>query len=652
MKRRDFLAGLGAGIGTYSLAVRVDGFEAPAETPPGAADIDRFARIAPAGPKLDFEAGEPHMVRVRLECDVFVAGGGMSGVCAAVAAARNGAKVVLVQDRSRLGGNASSEVKMHIVGASNHKSRLGWRESGLLEEFRLDDATNNPQRSWELWDLLLYDKVMSEPNLTLLLDSSVTAAEVKDGRIARVRVRCDKTEHLYDVTAHTYLDCTGDGRLAVEAGASFREGRETREEFDEPLAPESPDREMLGSSILFTARDYGKPMPFKAPAWARKVTKEQLKHRKITSWEYGYWWVEWGGSIDTIRDNERIRFELLRIVTGIWDHIKNSGEFPTAKNWAPDWIGMIPGKRESRRIVGDYMLTQGDLMGLKSFPDGIAIGGWPMDDHAKMDFDHSDIPPFRSIKVPIYNIPVRSLCSKDVPNLMMAGRNASCSHVAFTSTRVMGTCAVMGQAAGTVAALAARDKVDPRAFHQEPARLRALQQRLLRDDQTIVGVVNEDPNDLARSAHVTASAEQPDTPAAAILDGITRDIPGADKHRWSAPLGPDGAWVALAWDEPKTLREVQVTFDSGFQRELTLSASDGVTNGTIRAPQPETAKAYTVQVQATEGGDWKTVATATDNHQRLVRHTFDPTSARAVRLVVTATQGDKLARVFEIRCYA
>jgi hypothetical protein len=297
------------------------------------------------------------------------------------------------------------------------------------------------------------------------------------------------------------------------------------------------------------------------------------------------------------------------------------------------------------------MLTQGDLMGLKSFPDGIAIGGWPMDDHAKMDFDHSDIPPYRSIKVPIYNIPLRSLCSKDVSNLMMAGRNASCSHVAFTSTRVMGTCAVMGQAAGTVAALAARDKVDPRAFHLEPPRLRAPQQQLLRDDQTIVGVVNEDPDDLARSAQVTASAELVTAPAHAILDGMTRDIPDASLHRWSTPLGPDGAWIELRWPDPKPLDRVQITFDTGFERELTLTAQDSVQKGIIRAPQPETVKNYSIQIQTTEGGDWKTVASVADNHQRLVRHSFDPTTALAVRLTITATHGDDLARVFEIRCY-
>src|SRR3954449_9753748 len=185
MRRRDLLTGLG--MGSYSLVVLADQLP-PSNTPPPTTDRIRkeFDEIAPAqlgGPPL---AAEPHMTVVDLQADVFIAGGGLAGVCAAISAARNGSKVVLVQDRSRLGGNSSSEVKMHVVGANSHGGRPGWREGGLLEEFRLDDAVHNPQRSWELWDLLLYDKVVSEPNATLLLDSTLYAVDVKDGKIERV----------------------------------------------------------------------------------------------------------------------------------------------------------------------------------------------------------------------------------------------------------------------------------------------------------------------------------------------------------------------------------------------------------------------------------------------------------------------------------
>ncbi|MCZ7634856.1 MAG: FAD-dependent oxidoreductase [Verrucomicrobia bacterium] len=380
MRRRDFLA-LAGGLTGYSVVVKVDGLAA---APPSTREAlaEAFQRIAPPRALERRLAAEPHLTLVDLDCDVLVAGGGMAGVCAAVAAARNGARVVLLQDRSRLGGNASSEVKMHIVGADCHGARPGWREGGLIEEFRLDDAVNNPQRSFEFWDLLLYDKVLSEPNITLLLDTVLYAAETENGLIRRVPARCDKTEHLYRVTARLFLDCTGDSRLALEAGAETRWGREPKSEFNESLAPALGDRQTLGSSILFTARDYGRPMPFRPPKWARPVTKEMLKFRSVGSWEYGYWWIEWGGQLDTIRDNERIRFELLAIVLGVWDYIKNSGDLPSSATWAMDWIGALPGKRENRRVIGDYLLTQHDLEGRNGEPvDAVAIGGWPFDDH-------------------------------------------------------------------------------------------------------------------------------------------------------------------------------------------------------------------------------------------------------------------------------
>jgi len=442
--RRDFFNQLG--LGTYSLVVLAG--EAGAQTrTPAPSDFDK---IAPRN--AGFAAAERHMREVRLDTDVLIAGGGLSGVCAAIAAARHGARVVLVQDRSRLGGNSSSEVKMHVVGANSHNGRPGWRESGLIEELRLADAVNNPQRCWELWDLLLYDKVVSEPNITLLLETTVFSASVQDSRITEVAARCDKSEHLYRIRANIFCDCTGDSRLGLEAGAEMRTGREGREEFGESLAPDTPENRTLGSSILFTSRLYHNPMPFTAPSWARKITKEQLKHRPITSWEYGYWWIEWGGNHDVIGDNERIRFELLAIVMGVWDHIKNSGEFPDSKHWAMDWVGMMPGRRGSRRLVGDYLLRQADLM-QASFPDAVAIGGWPMDGHPPEGFDRPDLPPNTVLRPPeVYDIPLRSLYSRNISNLMMAGRNISASYVAFTSARVMATCAVEGQAVGTAAA--------------------------------------------------------------------------------------------------------------------------------------------------------------------------------------------------------
>lgn len=652
MKRREFLS-LAGGLTGYSVLVKVDGLGAE---PPGSRErmVEQFDRVAPPSPPADRFAGEPHLALVDLSCDVLVAGGGMAGVCAAIAAARHGARVILVQDRSRLGGNASSEVKMHIVGANSHGGRPGWREGGLIEEFRLDDAVNNSHGSFELWDLLLYDKVMREPNITLLLDTVLFAAETKDGVIERVMARCDKTEHLYRITARQFLDCTGDCRLGLETGAELRVGREAKTEFGESLAYDEADRQTLGSSILFTSRDYGRPIPFKAPDWARQVTKEMLKFRGVSSWEYGYWWIEWGGQLDSIRDNERIRFELLSIVLGVWDYIKNSGNHRDSATWGMDWIGFLPGKRESRRLMGDHVLTQHDLEGKRGEPeDAVAIGGWPMDDHPPSGFDVWKEPPFRSIKLPdVYNIPLRCLYSRNVRNLWMAGRNISATHAAFSSTRVMATCSVMGQAAGTAAAFCVRHGLDPRQLFADKPRLRELQQALLRDDQTIKGLRNEQPDDVARQAKVTASSSHDLSRPGNVIDGEVRDMGGEWKHRWGVKLGEEEAWLQLDWHQPQRLARIQFTFDTGFHRELTLSASAGVNQKMIRAAQPETVRDYTVSWQPAAGSPWRELLRVTGNHQRLVRHSFSPIEAVALRLTITATNGEALARVYEVRAYA
>lgn len=658
MDRRDFMSAAG-----YSLVVLADQIPAAAQSSgvgaPGIAELKKtfakpeFSRIAPAKARGVTIPAEPNLTKVDLKADLLVAGGGLAGVCTAISAARHGSKVVLLQDRSRLGGNSSSEVKMHVVGASCHKGRPGWRESGLIEEIRLEDAVNNPQRCWEMWDLLLYDKVISEPNITLLLDTTLFRTVTKGNRITEVWARCDRTEHLYRIEAPLFVDATGDSRLGLEAGAEMRSGREARSEFQETLAPEKADGETLGSSILFTSRHYPRRMTFKPPVWARKVTKEHLRMRKTDSWEYGYWWIEWGGDKDPIRDNELIRFELLSIVLGVWDYIKNSGDHPNSDFYALDWVGMMPGKRGSRRLVGDHILTERDLKQSIEFEDAVAIGGWPLDDHPPGGFDRADLPPNTSIKTKdVFSIPLRSLYSRNIENLFMAGRNISASHVAFTSTRVMATCAVIGQAVGTAASLCREHDLLPRGLYENKSKLKALQQRLLRDDQTISSVTNQDPADLARTATIKASAESDAAPARNVIDGNLRDIPNGARHHWAAPLGKEGASVELFWSKPQKLREVQLTFDTGFSRELTLTSSDTVNRGIIRAPQPETIRDYKLYYRESEAGEWKLLCSKEGNYQRRVCHKFAEFAAQGIRLHATATNGDETARLFEIRCYA
>lgn len=599
----------------------------------------------------------PTMTRHELHTDFVVVGGGLAGVCAALAAARNGRRVVLIQDRSVLGGNASSEIRMHAVGADFHGRRPGARESGLIEELRLEDAARNPHRSYSQWDLLLYEKVTAEPGITLLLDTDCVRCAVVEGpdgrrRITSVEAVRQSTEDVFFLHADAFADCSGDGRLGLEAGADYTVGREAKSEHGESLALECADRQTLGSSIMFTARRHDTPQRFRPPTWTRKFQKHEFQFRPIDGYEYGYWWAEWGGQLDTIKDNPAIRHELLRIALGLWDYVKNSGDHPGSANWTLDWVGALPGKRESRRFLGEHILTQQDLLSGRLFPDAVAFGGWPLDLHPPSGIDAIAEPPCRHIHLPhLYSIPLRSLASRNVTNLFFAGRNISATHVAFASTRVMATCAVMGQAIGTAAAIAYPLGERSITTSFDPTRIVQLQQRLLRDDAFLPGARNAESADLARVAIVTASCETSRGAAAQITDGATREYfpslgPWADgaTHRWESTTLP--AWIELAWSEPPTLSEIHVTFDTGFERELTLSASDSTTSKLIRGPQPELVRDYELHI------DGALVLSVADNLQRKRVHRLPaPLVARRLRLVAKATHGVANARVFEIRAY-
>jgi hypothetical protein len=597
------------------------------------------------------------MTRHELRTDFLVVGGGLAGTCAALAAARNGSHVILIQDRSVLGGNASSEVRMHTVGADIHGRRPGARESGIIEELRLEDAARNPHRSYSQWDLLLYEKVTAEPNLTLLLDTACIGCRVETSgggtrRILSVDAVRQSTEDAFTIQADIYADCSGDSRLGVEAGADFTQGREARSEYGESLALDVADRQTLGSSILFTARRYDTPQPFRAPSWIRHFEKHEFTFRPIDGYEYGYWWAEWGGQLDTIKDNPTIRHELLRIALGLWNYVKNSGEHPDSAHWALDWVGALPGKRESRRLLGPHILTQQDLTSGRIFEDTVAYGGWPLDLHPPSGVDAVNEAPCRHTHLDhLYSIPLRALYSRNITNLFFAGRNISATHVAFASTRVMATCAVMGQAIGTAAVLAA--PLGPRSIaeHFTTSEITRLQQRLLRDDAFLLGLRADDPADFAQMAIVTASSEVAGRNAAQISDGFTREFhsalgPWADgaAHRWESASLP--AWIELAWHAPREVSEIHLTFDSGFERELTLSASDSTTRKLIRGPQPELVRDYSILL------DNRLVVTCTDNTLRKRVHRLKtPVPVRRLRLIITSTHGVPNGRVFEIRAY-
>ena len=243
-------------------------------------------------------------------------------------------------------------------------------------------------------------------------------------------------------------------------------GAESRAEFDEPFAPSEEWGSLLGHSLFFYSKDAGHPVEFVPPSYALDDITTIPHYRSFNTTEYGtrLWWLEYGGRLHTIHDTEQIKWELWRIVYGIWNHLKNSGEHPEAENLTLEWVGLIPGRRESRRFEGHYMLRQQDIVDQTEHPDAVAFGGWGIDLHpADGIFSEHIYHPESFILFPrgTYQIPYRCLVSRNIPNLFLAGRVISASHVAFGSTRVMGTGAHMGQAVGMAAAICAREGLRP-----------------------------------------------------------------------------------------------------------------------------------------------------------------------------------------------
>ncbi len=644
--RREFLGASAMSLLGYTLSVSVP--EARADSA-AKSPLGREIEAKTRGKFFDFSA-EPNMSKEELGCDVMVAGGGLAGICAALAAARNGAKTVLVQDRSRLGGNSSSEIKMHPLGVNGDK--WGWREAGIIEEIKLDNAANNPQRSWEMWDLLLYDKCVTEPNLTLLLDTSVYAADAEGGRISAAYARCDKTLKIYRIKSKIYIDCTGDSRLAMEAGAELMAGREGSEKYGEPLADTYEKGKFLCSSIMFTSKDCGRPVAFKAPAWAKKISAEDLKLRDPAKWgfDYGYWFISHGGMADTIRDNEVIRFELLSIVLGVWNYIKNSGKYPEAANRAIDFVGMIPGKRDSYRIVGERVFTQRDIeKGWESMPDQVGAVGWPLEDQTSEGFyARGKKPAIYGGQVPFYNLPLSIMCAKGFSNLMMAGRNMSASHLAFTSTRVMNSCSVAGQAAGTAAAMCARENLAPREISASGELAERLRQNLLKDGQIILGAKNSDPLDLARAAKISATDSAEGTKPENVVSGMCYDIAGSNGNRWKAPIEKSPA-LSLEWGAPQKIGKLILNLDTG-SRLLTPTLETGFVKRVIQGPQPEALRDFTISATLADGSK-RILADVRGNYQKRLVFDFEPADIGKIEIKCLATNGAPQASIFEVRAY-
>lgn len=450
--------------------------------------------------------------QVNLKADLVVVGGGLAGVCISIVAAREGVDVILVQDRPVLGGNASSEVRLWALGATSSMGNNNrWaREGGLINEILLENLKRNQEGNPLVFDTILLEKVYEEKNIRLLLNTAVYETFKSDEKtISSIKAFCSQNGTTYKINATYFCDSSGDGIMAFQSGASFRMGAEPSHEFDEGFAPNVEDYgNLLGHSLYFYTKDVGKPVNFIAPSFAIKNAGELPRFRNYKINEHGcnLWWVEYGGRLDTIHQSEEIKFELWKVVYGIWDYVKNSGEYPESKNLTLEWVGTIPGKRESRRFEGDYMLVQKDIVEQKDYFDRVAFGGWALDLHPADGIYGKLNSCTQWHSKGVYSIPFRCYYSKDINNLFLAGRIISASHVAFGSSRVMLTCSHGGQAVGKAVALCLKNKWLPRTL-AEKDKINMLQLALNRDGQSIPRLDIKDDNDLVQRAELEASSE-------------------------------------------------------------------------------------------------------------------------------------------------
>lgn len=457
----------------------------PTFTPPNhdpeMADFRRKALDLPDEPE---EAGE---------FDLVVVGGGIAGTCAAVSAARLGVKVALVQNRPVLGGNNSSEVRVGLSGKIHQAPypALGdlVAEIAPIGYYDFQEADKHPERP-ESKRILAMDPVKrvhnagpasnyqddkklrvvrAEKNLSLFLNVHVFRVEKQGDRIVAAIGRHIANSRELRFRAPLFVDATGDGNLGYLAGADFRMGRESRNETGETRAPEKADRLVMGTSVQWYSVEEDEPQPFPECPWAVQFNAEN--YQRVTR---GDWDWETGMNKDQIAQFEDVRDHAFRVTYGNWTFLKNhSPEKDEIANRRLAWVAYIGGKRESRRLLGDVILRQQDVVEARPFPDACVTTTWTIDLHfpAPENTKHFPGSEFRSIakhtRIKPYPIPYRCLYSRNVPNLMMAGRNISVTHVALGTIRVQKTTGMMGEVVGIAASLAKKHQTDPRGVYED-----------------------------------------------------------------------------------------------------------------------------------------------------------------------------------------
>lgn len=558
--------------------------------------------------------------------DLCVVGGGIAGICTAVAAARNGIKVVLMQDRPVLGGNASSEIRMWMGGAKGKNTR----ETGIVEEMMLENYYINKSLSFSVWDGVLYGIVKGEENITLLLNCSCLDAKTDGNRIVSVRGWQMTSETFHTVYAKFFADCSGDSILAPLTGAKYMLGREAKSDFNETIPPDVADKRTMGMSILLQPRETDHKCEFIPPEWAYVYEDDEAlngRDHRIHD-DSNFWWLELGGMDDSIHDTDKLHDELLKIAYGVWDHVKNKGDHG-ADNWELDWVGAIPGKRESRRYVGEYIVTQNDVEKGGKFDDAVAYAGWSMDDHFPEGFYYSGGHPTIYHPAPSpWCLPLRALYSKETENLVFAGRNISVTHAALSSCRVMATCGTLGQAIGTAVAIAVKNNSHPRSISVDE-----VQQTLLYDDSYIPGV--------KRKLNKLTSKALCDEKYKVLLNGEDRDAEGVCNSA-SVRCFED---IIFSFDTYEDISEIRLIFDSDLNRpRYNMPCVFKLHEQHYKVPKT-LIKGYTVTAH-TKNGDVIIYQTG-KNRQRMNKIPVNITADR-ITITPTETWGNEEVRIFSV----
>ena len=470
--------------------------------------------------------GDPHFswpVETTIETEVLVIGSGVSGVCAAIQAARAGCKTLLIEKDEVLGGNSGPNLGVHVSGAhSYHPYASETGVCGELEEEAAWVRAKMNTRGWHYniarqWESVMVQKLV-DAGVTILKRHYAKMPIVEGRRITGVIVEDTGTFRTKRIAvSHFVIEASGDGQMAALAGAEFRMGREARSETGERSAPAVADKITMGTSMTMVVHKTDRPVKFVPPPGTPEWQRGDLSQARLfrpgdclyshSAWHPDadlcfIWPTESGGQLDTIKDDDQIYEELLKQCYSVWDHIKNKAHAKESETWDLVWISPKAGKRESRRFIGDYLLTQDDVEAARDLPDKVAYGGYFIDVHEPVGTLSKVV--CYSIP-PLYNIPYRSLCSKDFDNLFLAGRLVSVTHLALGTVRLMKTGGVAGEAVGVAAGLCKRHNCTSRELHA--SHMHELQQELLRKDATILRLKSADPDDLARAAKVTAASE-------------------------------------------------------------------------------------------------------------------------------------------------